>query len=481
MRRCSGWHRRVVPFLLLGMSGCADVASLQAIAHPSVAPATQPAATLNVDASQIPPMYDHRLFGVDLPTVVRVATARNIDIEEAQQRVAASRGQYEANVGMIFPSLTPNITSLGLQGALSTSGALALATFTHTFPVAVVQWIINPGLVAYDIIASRRRLVASELNDQAVVLETTRLAAIQYYDVVLAQAQVAVARRAMHEAEELLRIERLRLRTGTGLPADKLRAEAALAARRQDLLTALTGFYNASVALTLTLHLDPTVMLVPSQGAMTQTTLVREDMPIDAMLVTSVRFRPDLEAVRTLLAAAEADERATFWGGLGPQVQATGTLAPRPPTAAPVDTLYRQPIYLANGGFNWSAATFGRIRTAAANVNIAALDLDRQFDFVEAAVVTAHQASLNAERSIPLAKEQVSSAEEALRLTRKNLETGTGLTIDVLQAQDAADQARLRYATAIVRYNQAQISLLAALGLIDPMNMEGKIAWPSGN
>ena len=69
---------------------------------------------------------------------------------------------------------------------------------------------------------------------------------------------------------------------------------------QQDLLTALNGFYDASVALTVTLHLDPTVMLVPRAGTMTQTTLVREDLPIDDMLVTAVRYRPDLEAVRTL-------------------------------------------------------------------------------------------------------------------------------------------------------------------------------------
>lgn len=100
---------RLVPLALLGMSGCAEVSNLQAIAHPSVAPSSQPAATLKVDASQITPMYDHRLLGVDLPTVVGVTMSRNIDIQEAQQRVAASRGQYEASVGMIFPSLTPNL------------------------------------------------------------------------------------------------------------------------------------------------------------------------------------------------------------------------------------------------------------------------------------------------------------------------------------------------------------------------------------
>jgi outer membrane protein TolC len=53
------------------------------------------------------------------------------------------------------------------------------------------------------------------------------------------------------------------------------------------------------------------------------------------------------------------------------------------------------------------------------------------------------------------------------------LQTGTGLTLDVLVAQDAADQARLNYATAIVRYNQAEV-LLAAMGLIDELNVEGK-------
>ncbi|HJY51757.1 MAG TPA: hypothetical protein VJ349_24420, partial [Stellaceae bacterium] len=97
--------------------------------------------------------------------------------------------------------------------------------------------------------------------------------------------------------------------------------------------TALNGFYDTSVTLTVTLHLDSTVMLVPRAGTMTQTTLVREDLPIDDMLVTAVRYRPDLEAVRTLWAAAEADEGAAVWGGLGPQIQAAQTFAPPPPRA----------------------------------------------------------------------------------------------------------------------------------------------------
>ena len=471
--------RAALPFVLLAVSGCADLMNDRASSvhapPPSVAPATQPTASLKVDASQIKPMYDRRMLAVDLPTVIRIAMSRNIDIQEAQQRIAASQGEFEANVGMIFPSLTPNVTAIGIQGAVSTPAGLAVQAFNHVIPLAVLQWVINPGQVAYDVIASKRRLEASDQQDEAVRQETTRSAAVQYYGIVLAQAQVTAAQQAIKDAEELLRINRLKLKTGTGLPVDVLRAEADLALKQQTLLTALNGFYNASVALTVTLDLDPTVMLVPVKGSMRETTLVRESLPIDALLVTAVHYRPDLQAVRLLLAASEADTGATTWGGLGPQVAASRTFAPKPPAHVTADTEYRQSIYTAGGGFNWSLATFGRIKTAAANANIAGLEVNRQFDQVQAAVVTTQQASVTAKQIIPIAQQEVASTEEALRLTQKNLQIGTGLTLDVLVAEDAAYQALLHRATAIVNYNQAQVNLLAALGLIDQFNVVGPL------
>jgi outer membrane protein TolC len=451
--------------------GTDDTARLE-ISLPSVAPAHQAAAPLEIGTSHIRPMYERRMFAVDLAATVRLAMARNVDIQAAREHVAASRGEYEASIGMIFPSISPNITARGLQGAVSTPSGINVLSFNHVFPTIVLQWIINPGQVAYDIIASKRRLEASDQRDLAVVEETVRAAAAQYYDVVFAQAQVGVAQRSLEEAKELLRIEHLRSSTGTALPVDELRAEAALAAREQNLLTALNDFYGASVALTVVLRLDPTVILVP-KSVIRETTLVREDLPIDEMLITAIRYRPDLEAIRTLVAAADADVGSTIWGGLGPQIDAFGTFTTPPPANSLSDTMYRQRTYVATGGFNWSAATFGRIRTAIANAKIAKTEAERQLDLVQAAVVTAHQTSLIARKKIPLARQEVAFAEEALRRTQTNLEAGTGLTVDVLVAQDAADQARLRYVSAVIRYNQAEVNLLAALGLIDELRVVG--------
>jgi len=83
-------------------------------------------------------MYDRRMLAVDLPTTVRVAMARNIDIQTAQEHVAASRGEYEASIGMIFPSIQPNITARGLRGAVSTPAGLAVLSFNHVFPTRFI-------------------------------------------------------------------------------------------------------------------------------------------------------------------------------------------------------------------------------------------------------------------------------------------------------------------------------------------------------
>jgi outer membrane protein TolC len=474
MKRPLPAYLRLVVLLVLAVSGCAGL-QIPEHSHPSVAPATQPSAAIKVDASQIPAMY-HRLLPVDLPAVVRVATAQNLDIRAARQRVEASRGRYEGSVESAFPVIAPSLSAQYLKGVgQNADGTLASTTFTDILSGGLISWIINPGQVIYDIIASKRRLEAAGQQEQAVVQETIRAGALQYYELILAQAQVAAARQAVEEADELLRIERLQLTTGTGLPADELRAEAALAAAQQDLISALNGFYDASIALTLTLHLDPTVMLVPQAGDMSQATLVREDLSIDEMLAAAVRYRPDLQAARKLLAAAQADKGATVWGALGPQFQAaysSGSLAAHV-TGKPGqdDHFHEQQKGFASAGFVLGPSTFGNIKEAKANVKLAALDADSQLDQIRAAVVSSHQASITAAKLIPIARQQVAAAEEALRLAQYNFRVGTMLTLDVLQAQAAAERARLRYANAMVRYNQSEVNLLSALGLVEGENV----------
>jgi cobalt-zinc-cadmium efflux system outer membrane protein len=315
---------------------------------------------------------------------------------------------------------------------------------------------------------AREQVTAAEEQEQAAVVETLRAAAVQYYDLVLAQIQWANARQAVAEGDELLRITRVRAERGTGLPADHTRARAALAGRQQDLAVAAGAFYQASIRLATTLHLEPSVTLVPRARQLAPARLVREDLPIDELLSIAVTWRPDLRAVRTLAVAAGADADSAAWGTLFPQVSAAYQFSGVASDSSLGDFgLREQNRATAGAGWSFGLATPGQIRTGESLARQAGLEVERQFEAVRAQVVRAAQESATSAALIPMAREQVTAAEESLRLTEANLKAGTVLALDALQSADLVNDARLRYAKAVAAYNASQVNLLAALGLID--------------
>jgi outer membrane protein len=412
-------------------------------------------------------MYRERLT-VDLESVTRVASLDNVGILEAQQQVEASHGQLEAAAAAVLPTVGPGAALNHLQGVNTDAfGVLKLAHFTTFNPAILVHWAVNPGQVYFNVVASKKRLLASGQQERSVVMQTVQTAALQYYDLVLAQARVAVSREALAEAKELLRLANKRVDAGFGLPVDVTRSRATLAGRQQDLAVALNGFYKASVKLGSTLYLDPTVTLVPKSGALVARSLVRDDLGIEQMLTIAVEWRPDLQSVRELAAAAGADTSAIIWGAGMPTLQAgyqPGRL--KSWTVGKTYPEKGQEINTTSIGWLFNPAIFGQSKTAGANEQIAELEVRRLFEQVGDQVVISAQDSATNASLFPIAKQQVTAAEEALRITRENFEVGTALFLDLLQAQDAVNQARLNYATAITSYNQSQVNLLAALGLI---------------
>jgi multidrug efflux system outer membrane protein len=463
--------------LVFLVAGCANDLSDSDVARqngpPNVMPARQvSSATLRLQNSSIQPMYRQRLT-VDLEAVVRVASLDNVGILEAQQRVEASHGQLEAAAAAVLPVVGPGVALTHLQGVdINNLGVLQAAHFTTLNPAILVHWAVNPGQVYFDVVASKKRLHASGEQERSVVMQTVQTAALKYYDLVLAQARVAVAREALGEAEELLRLAGKRVDSGFGLPVDVIRSRAALASRQQTLAVALNGFYKASVALAATLYLDPVVTLVPRSRALAARSLVRDDLGIEQMLNLAVQWRPDLQSVRDLAAAAGADTSKVIWGAGLPTLQA-GFQPGQFGSWTPGKTFLPKGQEISAAGIGWvfNPTVFGQAKTAGAYEQISELEVKRLIQQVGDDVVISAQDSATNAGLIPIAKQQVTAAEEALHITQENFEAGTALFLDILQAQDAVLAARLNYANAITSYNQSQVNLLTALGLIDQANV----------
>lgn len=432
-----------------------------------------------LDASQVEPMYSE-VLPIDLQTVAQVAVARNLDIQLARQRVQSMHGKLESSTGAAFPVFAPTFLFEQVDGAVrATEGNLVDVDFRTFLPSALVQWVLNPGKVVYDIIASRKRLLASQYQERAELLQVLQRSALQYYELVFAQYGVAAARQSVDEAQELLRITQARFRRGSGLGADEMQAKAALAGREQEMLRALKTFYDASITLATTLHLDATVTLVPNIHRLSQVTLVRDDLAIEDLMKIALDHRDDLHGVRALVEAAGADHSAAWWASFGPHIGAAyqyGGIAGR---AEDVNSgqdetfaLHHQERVAGSVGFRFGLSLFGDLDTVSAEERQVIVKAEKALDRVSEEVVRAHQDSKVQGELVKHASEELLAADEALRLARANLRAGTMTTLDVLHAENTLAHARLHYAAAVTRYDQAQVNLLAALGLL----REGSLA-----
>lgn len=462
------------------LAGCVRSTPITtAPAHPDVAPARPgPGAGALTISAKTPPMHN-AVLSIDLPTVARVASASNLDILRAREEVRAGRGRLAGAVGQLYPTLSPTALFEVVNGKVrATRGNIVDVGFNTLRTFLSVDWILNPGRVFYEIVAAKRRLAAAEHQQRAVNIQTIHDAVIQFYDLALAQSRVESAEQALVESRELWRINTLRARAGTGLPADLLRSKAKLAQRQQDRVIELNHFYQASVALALTLRLDATLTLIPHVESLPPITLVREDLSIEELLDIALAYRPDLARIRALVKASRADRGAALWGGVGPTFNGgvlIGGISGH--NVDGVRALDHDPGFnrdqrgSVGARFHLSASTIGDLRVAGAVEAQTQLEALRIMDQIKAQVVTSLQSSRSSAELIDAARRRVDYARSALKLIETNLRVGMMTTLDVLQAEDALASARLGYAQAIVGYNQSQVDLLSSLGLLDDSSL----------
>ncbi|MGC8561117.1 MAG: TolC family protein [Phycisphaerae bacterium] len=459
---------------MLTMTAC----SLHTAGNQQMAPRLNPSTQLNLagvplSTRLVHPMY-RRLLPINLSAVIRIAEANNVDVKKARQEVRLMHGHYASAIGAALPVLAPAAIFDFNQGAArATQGQLVTADFTALTPAAAVQWIINPGQVIYNIVAAKKRCTAAKAVARGSLEHTLSRAADKYYALILDQVGIAVAFRERREAEELVAAAKLRLQTGAGIPVDVDRAEAAFSAARESLLSSLHQFNHDSVSLAMMLQINPDITLVPNKKTLEPIVLIRGNIPVGTLMRVAIAWRPVLKQVRDLAAAAGAAKSAAIWGDLGPAATAgyqAGGMASR--SAGQADGL--RPFQDGSIGAGWQLgfSTFGDIESADAAKKIAILNARQALERVQSQVVNAMQDRDLAEKSVPIARQELTASERAYKRLKTMYMAGAANQLEVLQSQGLLVDARLFYARAITHYEQSQINLLTAVGLIDAHTLE---------
>ncbi|HLY73735.1 MAG TPA: TolC family protein [Planctomycetota bacterium] len=400
---------------------------------------------------------------IDLGTALRIAAGTHLDILEARARVREAQGNAQAADGYLLPILSACGTWGRTEGTVQASfGNLGEVKFGSVSALGTVQISANVGQSIYQDLASHRLAEASMEFELAQVQRTLLEVAQDYLVLVEADVTVRLNEQFVQETQGLVRYTAARETQGVGSALDTERARTQAAEAEQRLLVARNERQRRSKTLAQALRLDSSIDLSPLDKDLAPATLVAPAETLQNWLGRAAEHRPETRAFRLGREAAEQEAKATRWSVWGPQVSAGYLGGGLGRTASSVD---ERESWLLGVGWTLSFGGPGRIEAADARLQQADIQFQRFQDHLLASVAGAYQdVVLSRDRIDPANRERI-AAEKALRLARVNFEGGVLPENDLLLAELAADQARQKQLTAVSRYNQSQLELLAESGV----------------
>ncbi len=469
---------------------------IQLVSHEELLPETPAAAESDSAALTLPAPNDPEpvsaepavtdtllpVRDVTMANILASVAGRNPEVGFANQRYAEAYAKLIAARALWLPSINAGLGWNNHAGPLQASnGSVSEASRSSLTSGLGVQTIgagspVVPGLfanfhsaeaifqprIANQAAAARDAAVRTTIND--LLLET----ALAYLELLRAHQSRAIAIDIRDHAEQLATATADFARSGAGNEADADRAATEFSIRQNEVVQADEDIQVASARVVELLNDDPRFVLAPLEPAIAPVELVPLETPLQELLPTGLRRRPELAEARHLV--GEAVQRmkmekfspwlpnvlmgtsyAAFGGGEGSQIDNTA------------------------GRFDLDAITYWQVRGLGVGEYAARREAQSQYDQnrmqqirvmnrVSREIVEAHAQVLARHRQIAIAEQAVQRATHSFERNWLRVRDLEGLPIETLQSIQALDQARREYLRALIDYNAAQFQLQRALG-----------------
>lgn len=490
----------VVVSLLLSSTGASALAQDEPL---QTAPAT-PAAIREISGGvEIRPIelrasvFKTDNYPVDLAAVLKLVEDQNLMIAQNKLNTDIQQSRLRQQQVALLPNITATYSQNrqgGQQGFISgSSGGFIAANGSgggggrsssrgnsQTFQQIQVgaSWTLYPGgRNIYQILAAKRRKVSSDFLLKETYQEQLSQAAQEYYKLLAAYEQKGVVVRNIENALEQVKVNQGKVKVGKGIPLDLSQAKTTYAQQQSSLVQAEAAILQAEQTLINRLNLEPTIHLIPSGTDAQKKALIAEVVSVDQLLGRAIATNPTLKNGEEELKALDYDYKMVR-SDLIPSftIQASSRAS-----GTELDNLQRS----TSGGLSVSANLLQnmglqiplQMREKKQLIQQKKLAQQSVVRTIQTQVMTAFLNSENYEGAIEAARQAVDSAQESYDLASGRFKSGYGINLDVLNAQANLATARSNLVQAVLNYNQSQIQLVQAMGLVTPDAILQGIQW----
>lgn len=406
---------------------------------------------------------------IDLPTALRLAGASQLDVQMAEQKLEEARGNEQQRVLAFIPTLSAGMGYKNHQGAVQEVGGKVIDVSKQSYNLGgTVSLDLQLGEAWYRHLAAQQQSQAASKEVESQRLATLAKAAAGYFELVRAQAVVAVAGDAVKISQSYGKQVENAVQAGVAFKGDALRVDVQMRRNQLDLEKARGAVKQASVQLAALLRLDPAVTLEAADGEPVPLKFASTSGDVKALTQKALDQRPELARQLALLAAARHERDAATRGPWVPTLSA-GVFAGGLDGGTNTSTrgLSDSEDYFI--GLSWkigAGGLFDRGRTRSANARLKQVELQETQikEAIVAEVVSAQEQVKSLARQVDAAREGVKAAEENNRLTHERQEFAVGIVLETVLAEQELTRARMDYVGTVTAHNAAQYDLMKALG-----------------
>src|SRR5438128_6161560 len=364
---------------------------------------------------------ESKLLTIDLPSALRLAGARNIDIQLAREKLAEAYAAEESAIERFFPWVAPGVTYRRHDNLIqNTEGTIEEVHKQSYAPGGTVLAQTDIGDAIFKSLEAHQLTKAARHGFDAQRQETILGAARGYFDLAAAHEAVGVAREALRASTDYTAEIDRAVDAGIAFKGDALRVKVQQERDQIALRRAEENVRVASAKLVQILHLDPTVELMPRDASVVPLSIISTKQPLGDLVSQALAARPETQQSAAFLSAAEHAKNGAvygpliptaagqaFFGGLGGGMDSqTGHFGESEDYVASV--AWR----VGPGGL----FDFGNIHGQRARLREAAFTTEKVVDQVANEVIANHTRVQSLADQIATAKKSLSDAEEALRL-----------------------------------------------------------------
>ena len=410
--------------------------------------------------------YDYVVVSLD--ECLDVAMKNNFNVQISDKEYFSYRYEYQNALAKFLPTLGTTSYISGYQGQFLVDNILS-DSFNETalsFNLTVRHDLTQGGKTIFEARAAKYFAKSKKHDLNFTRTEVLYLTTRYYFEMLLAKINIEIFLRNLIERNAQFALTKNLATSGFGTQFDVVRAQNLSAYARVELLNALNQFRLSQSRLANIMGIDVQTPLMPFENEINPMNLVDVDTDTKDLFKIAIENREDIMSYKDLI-SYQKQVKNSYYTDFMPkplvdyQYQLQGTLST---TISPNYNITLAMIW--KPGEYLGVGTATKIKAQKEKIKKTALELENKLREIEQLIVDAKSTSIFSQREMLINKSRLDYSRQGIKLALLRFDNGKGILIDVIQAQSEATQARVQYASSIIRYNIAQVELLYNIGII---------------